>query len=164
MIAAMSRYIEYKQLLLKHALQKMASPAQLISTHWQTLDYLERHLQHALRQRIMQCKHRLHLQITLLHARHPHLLLQQMKDKVQCLEAVLLQAIFTYIDKIRQRLTQLSTTLHAVSPLATLNRGYAIVTHHKQCVLNSQQVKLSDQVAIRLANGSLTCEVINIDE
>ncbi len=54
--------------------------------------------------------------------------------------------------------TQLST-LHAVSPLATLDRGYAIATHHDKVLFSSGQVHTGDNIEVCLAQGKLTCKV-----
>ena len=50
--------------------------------------------------------------------------------------------------------------LDTVSPLATLDRGYAIVTTADGQVLHdAQQVQSGDQVTARLAQGRLRCTV-----
>ena len=59
--------------------------------------------------------------------------------------------------------TQLST-LHAVSPLATLDRGYAIATKENKVLFSNQQVTIGDTIDIRLAQGHLTCEITQIHE
>lgn len=51
--------------------------------------------------------------------------------------------------------------LNNVSPLATLSRGYAIVTTEEGAVLErSEQVNAGDRVEARLGQGSLVCEVL----
>lgn len=50
--------------------------------------------------------------------------------------------------------------LDALSPLATLQRGYAIVTDsHDQLITRASQVKLADKVQVKLQEGELVCEV-----
>jgi hypothetical protein len=46
--------------------------------------------------------------------------------------------------------------LNAVSPLATLERGYAIVTHARSghALLDSKQLSTGDKIEARLATGS----------
>ncbi len=154
------RYIQQKKLLLNHEIQKITSPGQLIATHSQTLDYLERHLHRAIRQLIEQRQHRVRLAITLLGAKHPRLLLQQAKNRVQQLEINLIQAMTLTFNQLKQRMTTQLITLHTVSPLATLDRGYALVTHHNRVIIDSRQVSLGDVVQIRLATGHLNCEVV----
>jgi len=58
-----------------------------------------------------------------------------------------------------------SQTLHAVSPLATLSRGYALVIQPAsgQIVRSTAQLKLGDSVETRLAQGRYTSQVSEID-
>jgi exodeoxyribonuclease VII large subunit len=50
--------------------------------------------------------------------------------------------------------------LHIVSPLATLERGYSIVTDVKKRVIrNAANVKKGDVVYAKVAEGDLTCVV-----
>jgi len=157
--SAISRFIKHKQLLLRHEVQKIASPGRLINTHWQTLDYLERHLHRAAAQLFAQKQHRLHLVVIRLEGKHPGLLLQQARLRVHGLASNLIQRMDVNITQLRQHFMQQLATLHAVSPLATLDRGYAIVTYRKTVLLDSQQVKEGDVIDVRLAQGGLTCEV-----
>lgn len=159
---AAARYIQQKKLLLHHEIQKITSPGQLIATHSQTLDYLERHLHRAIRQAIELRQHSVHLAATLLRAKHPRLLLQQTKRQVQQLELNLTQAIMSKYSLLKQQLVTQLVTLHTVSPLATLDRGYALVTHHNRLIVDSHQVGLGDVVTVRLAKGILNCEVSGV--
>lgn len=161
--SAVSRLIHHKQLLLNHEIQKIASPGRLINTHWQTLDYLVRHLHRVLDQSLAQKKHRLSLAILRLNARHPGLLVQQARLRIQNLERDLIQKMDMKVSYFRQLFTTQLATLHAVSPLATLDRGYAIAAFHNQVLLESRQVVLGDVIDVRLARGRLVCEVKGID-
>ena len=160
--SAISRFIKHKQLLLNHEVQKIASPGRLINTHWQTLDYLERHLHRAQGQLLAQKQHRLHMAVIRLDARHPGLLLQQARSRVQGVEANLIQKMNGKLTQLKQHFMQQLVTLHAVSPLATLDRGYAIATYRKKVLVDSQQVKVGDVIDVRLAKGSLVCEINHV--
>lgn len=82
----------------------------------------------------------------------------------------------SYSDQLSQRLqqawhhlchdlhTQLQSTVGALdtlSPLATLQRGYAIVQRYddQQIIQNYQQLSIGDQLSVRLARGSTECTV-----
>jgi len=54
--------------------------------------------------------------------------------------------------------------LHAVSPLATLDRGYAIVTKEKtnEIIRAAKQVEIGEKISARLNEGSLICTVEKI--
>ena len=51
------------------------------------------------------------------------------------------------------RLSALSGTLDALSPLKVLSRGYAIVKKDGQVIKRASDVSPGDRVAIRLAEG-----------
>ena len=64
-----------------------------------------------------------------------------------------------------QRLHSLSGHLHALSPLATLERGYAIVRRvtDGEVLRRADTVCVGDTVDALLSQGSLRCEVKAID-
>jgi len=64
-----------------------------------------------------------------------------------------------------QRLHSLSGHLHALSPLATLERGYAIVCRAADGVVlrRADTVRVGDRVDVLLSQGGLRCEVKAID-
>lgn len=69
------------------------------------------------------------------------------------------------VDQCKARLQQQMRTLAAVSPLSTLERGYSIATQadSNAVLVNAGQVKVGDAVKVRLHQGSLDCEVKNIE-
>jgi len=60
------------------------------------------------------------------------------------------------------RLAMASRALNAVSPLATLERGYAIVEHSDQVVRDASQLSPGDAITARLGRGSIQAEVVEI--
>lgn len=74
------------------------------------------------------------------------------------------QAIYQRLSTGAARITHLSRNLHAISPLATLARGYAIVTTlpEGRLVQEAACLKLGDQVAARLAKGEIHCKIETI--
>ena len=64
-----------------------------------------------------------------------------------------------YLQTHKQLLNSSLKTLNAVSPLATLDRGYALVMHKDKLIINGTDVQLGDEVKVKLATGQLTCEV-----
>jgi exodeoxyribonuclease VII large subunit len=65
------------------------------------------------------------------------------------------------LEKLTQRLVNSSETLQAVSPLATLNRGYALAidTVSGQIVRSARQLKIDDLLTVRLGEGSVNTQV-----
>lgn len=65
-----------------------------------------------------------------------------------------------------QRLSAPARALDAVSPLATLDRGYAITRRSKdnKILTNADDVIIGEKIETRLANGSLFCKVEKINK
>jgi exodeoxyribonuclease VII large subunit len=61
----------------------------------------------------------------------------------------------------QQELGHVAATLDALSPLATLKRGFAIATKNQHVLRDANNAKAGDQINIRLLNGSLDCTVNN---
>jgi exodeoxyribonuclease VII large subunit len=70
------------------------------------------------------------------------------------------QAVIQRLRAAQNMLSQLGRALSAVSPLATLDRGYAIVTQpHGRIVRDASTVAIGGRVQARLAKGELDCVV-----
>ena len=73
-----------------------------------------------------------------------------------------LHNVITYLlYQSKTSLTQLSATLDALSPLSTLNRGYAIATlkSNKHILRKASEAAIGEHVEIQLKNGLLECVV-----
>ncbi|MBO8137292.1 MAG: exodeoxyribonuclease VII large subunit [Desulfotomaculum sp.] len=63
------------------------------------------------------------------------------------------------------RLGELSSALHSLSPLATLSRGYSICTSSSgRLIKNAAEVEIGSRVKVKLHQGSLICTVNNREE
>ena len=160
MLMTMTRSILRYQMQLDHRTAKLSSPEHLVSRHWQTLDFVQRQLLQNLRQRLRQQHHRLEVTLTQLQAKNPEIRLQNAVSRLKQLEQRLIIAMHKQISQLKQTFGLRLSTLNTVSPLATLDRGYAIAMHHKKVLYNSQQVNQGDRIDLRLAHGQLTCEVL----
>lgn len=95
--------------------------------------------------------------------------LREVQNKAQQLDGLerrLHYAIKQYLQRQQQQLGTLSRALKTISPLSTLERGYAIITHQKtgDVIDQTNQVTPKDIIVARLHQGSLECEVKVIKE
>lgn len=75
------------------------------------------------------------------------------------------------VNLIHKRVTKLQTTLanaaaklDALSPLATLKRGYAIATDHQGDILrDASGVRVGSKLQVRLLAGTLDCSVDKVN-
>lgn len=163
LLRGMLRILKEKQWQLDRHVQKITSPHVLINTHSQSLDYHIRHLHQSIRQTILNKQQILQMILLRLSTLHPKHQLQQIALQRNELVRRLLEAINKHLLFRKQQLTEQQLTLYALSPLATLSRGYAIVTHHSNVIRSTDQVQLGDTITIRLAKGELKGDIIARD-
>jgi exodeoxyribonuclease VII large subunit len=102
-------------------------------------------------------------------AYHARLLRERDKRKAQhaLLESVserLFSAQEAHQTRAFERLGRLADTLHALSPLAVLSRGYALATRERRPLRRARDLRPGDTFDLRLAEGSLLCRVLSTNE
>lgn len=92
---------------------------------------------------------------------HPGLILEARRLTVEQLERSLRLAIRRNHETLAARAQLIDRSLNALSPLATLERGYAIVTRSGdgQLVTEHATVETGDGIDVRLADGELRARV-----
>jgi exodeoxyribonuclease VII large subunit len=89
-------------------------------------------------------------------AQHPRLRLAPSQRRIADLRQRLTTSMARRIERDRARLTEQARTLHAVSPLATLERGYAIVFDQRDAVVRrAGDVAVGDRLRVMLGDGEL---------
>ncbi|MCP3663996.1 MAG: exodeoxyribonuclease VII large subunit [Gammaproteobacteria bacterium] len=114
---------------------------------------MENHLVHR-RQALQQLSQRMQ------HFTPAHLLFQ-LQQRCSDLGHRLNTTLFSTIGVYKQRFAQATGSLNALSPLATLERGYSISRRigDNALLLNSNQILPGEQVETQLARGKLQCLV-----
>jgi exodeoxyribonuclease VII large subunit len=89
-------------------------------------------------------------------AQHPKLRLTPSRIRIADLRQRMTVAMSRRIERDRLRLAEQARTLHAVSPLATLERGYAIVFDDRDAVVRrASDVALGERLRVMLGNGEI---------
>ena len=85
---------------------------------------------------------------------------------MQSLAVRLLASGLNHISRHQAMLANLSSKLDALSPLATLRRGFAIVSDAKsgRILVSSKDVVHGKKILARLSAGSLVAEVISKED
>ena len=118
--------------------------------------HLQRRLSGALREQTRRQQARLDRLHARLLARHPRLRLPLLAQRLAAQEQRLRGAMARGLERDQAHLRQLMRALHAVSPLATLDRGYAILFDAGGNVVRSAAaVSPGDALTARLADGTL---------
>lgn len=141
--------------------RRLPNPTLLVSNLRLRVQHLSERLPHAL---YADLKHRRAAVSELgarLHARHPRARLTLAFERHAQLAQRLKLAWARHYTAGAARIELLSRALHAVSPLATLGRGYAIVRDQKtgRVARDAGEFAAGDKVQARLQRGSLECTV-----
>lgn len=161
---AMQRLMHMKHIKLHFIMDKISSPQKVIASYSQTTDFLERRLIATMNALMKQKTHQLQLNFNHLQTKNPK---NEISQTLLLLQKALEQLQISMQNKMNQLKFQLHTqlsTLHAVSPLATLGRGYAIATSENKIIYSSKQVQVGEMIKIQLAQGKLSCEVKKTQE
>ena len=97
-------------------------------------------------------------------AMHPGARLARGRQEHQTLVARAEAAIRRRLEVRRAELGRIGAQLHALSPLAVLDRGYAMVSAGETLVRDAAAVSVGDHLRIRLARGALEVTVEGKDE
>ena len=132
-------------------------PAQRLHTQAQRLDELESRLRRGLRQRLNRLEQRLHAERVRLLGIRPDQRLQLLTARHEQAARQLHLALRRQLDEHAHRIAHASQELHAVSPLATLARGYSITLHPDtpELIRSIRDVQTGDRMRTRLADGEL---------
>lgn len=127
----------------------------------QRLDDLSSRLLTATARRLVRWRHGIELRTTELTLHSPAKAVREAVSRVQQGEARLRERLAMAVAARRQQLAGVMGALDALSPLATLARGYSIVrtVPGGRVVRDAATVEAGQQVAARLATGTLVCRV-----
>jgi exodeoxyribonuclease VII large subunit len=159
---AMSRRLEEHRGRLRWLTGRAAlvSPAARLGAQAQRLDELEQCLVRAVRRRLQEHRERLRWLTGRAALVSPSTRLTQQRLRLEILDQQLSRAWRQTINSKRERLLPLIRTLNAVSPLATLERGYAIVSVEGGGILrNAAEVKPGTFIEARLARGKVRAKI-----
>jgi exodeoxyribonuclease VII large subunit len=135
-------------------------PGVRLRQHAQRLDELEERLKLAARGRIDRARARHAAAVSLLLRASPAIRVQAQRIQLETARRALNAGIRGNISAAQRRFELAGRTLHAVSPLATLDRGYAIVADAAgKVVQDASSLAPGDRVETRLARGRFSATV-----
>jgi len=147
---------------LKKRLQQQ-HPGQQYQRHAQTLDNLETRLQTIIQTKISQSQHLITRQSSLLQQHNPANRIIRYQEQLHYLSNRLTTSIQHKLEELNRKQANLIHTLNAVSPLATLERGYSITSQASSIINSSKQLSLNDTVETRFAHGSAMSKITQIN-
>ena len=150
---------------LGHLRARLKHPGTLLRERAQRLDDLEARLARAQASAFERERRRLDRLAERLLRRDPQPRLARLGDRLDGAERRLRQAVNHGLERRRERLSRLAALLDSLSPLATLGRGYAILSTEGGTILRrAQDTGVGQAVQARLAEGRLALRVEGVEE
>jgi len=146
-----------KHLSQQHPKNRLTQKMQLLDNIEMKLSQLQNRLLSKLREKLQDCSARLQ-------RKTPIHYIRQLANQMVFRQQQLINLVTMQINRKKTVLANAAAKLDALSPLATLQRGYAIVTTPDQHILHAaSEVKPGDDIRVRLLQGSLECKVERIN-
>ncbi|NHI00675.1 exodeoxyribonuclease VII large subunit [Oceanimonas sp. MB9] len=142
----------------QHRLERQ-HPRQRLQQQSQQLDQLQLRLERAMSRRLEQAQQRTEQATLRLTHQHPGQRLVYSAERLNTLEQRLHRALSAKLNRLEHKLALAGSRLHAMSPLATLSRGYSITLHNNSVITNAGQLKENDVITTRLAQGEVVSRV-----
>lgn len=141
----------------------LVRPDRRLREYGQAFDELDLRGRRAMRARLTEESTRLNELSRRLQQASPERALPSRAEQAEALRARLARALSARVARQRLALEAASARLHTVSPLATLSRGYAIVSDANGNVLrNAGTASIGQRISARLGDGTLGCRVEEI--
>jgi len=154
-LRTLSQHISWTQ---KHLLQQ--HPKRRLREKMQRLDFCELTLVQLQHRFLNKLQHRLKTLDQKFHLQAPSKHIHYLQTQVNVCQQKLIDLMTAKLNHNKTTFTHVAAKLDALSPLATLQRGYAIATTKDQHVLRSaNEVKPGDEIQVRLMQGSILCRV-----
>lgn len=164
----MQRKLNQKQQALDWLSQRLQQqhPGQKLARNGKHMIELESRLHQAIRTKLRHLTGMVEARTARLWQHNPAIIINSHKQRQEYLSRRLTIAVTHKLEQLRQRLLNSSQTLHAVSPLATLNRGYTMTINSStgEIISSTEQINIGDTVQTRLAQGGFTSQIKNITE
>lgn len=142
--------------------KRLRHPGERIADWHQQLDHMEARLKHSAASRVEQRQSTLNSLVGRLNRHHPQDKLQQFSIRTRHLRQRMDTAMAQILRDKQSTWESTSQLLHAVSPLNTLERGYAIVRDSENHLVRQvKDVSPGDIISAKLRDGSLLCTVNN---
>jgi exodeoxyribonuclease VII large subunit len=164
LLQLISNHIKQHQQYILQLGKRLPHPANQLQTLIQRIDHLQQRMSHSTYVTINTNKIRLSELVATLSHYNPTQSLQLYSGRFAQTHERLKQAIQYKLQQLNSELSNLSRTLDAVSPLASLNRGYAIVNklENNKLVRDARQLSIGDTILTRFARGQTQSTVNKI--
>jgi len=157
--AVLARILRFRA-ELERARARLSDPRFTIAERQQELDELSQALRRRATQSVAERRATLEALTRRLYTRHPRAVLAGARADLGPLNVRLASAARRRLSRAEARLASAATRLDGLSPLTILGRGYAIATRADgRAIRSADEVRVGDEIALRLARGTLKTRV-----
>jgi len=141
-------------------------PGKQLQARFQRLDEMDLRLDKSLRHQLQQNRQRIQILVNRLAQQHPVDRIDRVRLQLKLLSQKLVSNQHHLLERQKHRLCQSSRTLHTLSPLATLQRGYAIVSKINlgKIIHSTKQLHPGERVQTQLAEGRIISKIEEIED
>ena len=138
----------------------LAGPGARLKRQAERLKFAQQRLPQSLRQLVAQRRQRMSVLVARLIAQQPGVRVRAQRRRLEH-ASVLLRTVQTRrIERLKTRLSVIATHLNAISPLATLERGYAIVRDESGAALHRiDQIRAGSKAQVLMSGGHFEATV-----
>jgi exodeoxyribonuclease VII large subunit len=161
---AMARKLSHLQQKLTWLRSRLRHPKDKLEQQSQRCDTLEMRLRNAIQKALINYQNRLNTLVIRQKPLHPEMRLMQLTQRFQMARQNLIKAQSNIFIQKRQEFNESVRMLNTLSPLKTLERGYALatLTDSPTPITSSQQLKPGDRVKTQVAKGEFVAVVESI--
>jgi exodeoxyribonuclease VII large subunit len=161
---AWRRLLQQKRQQLAWQQRRLQHPGQRVQQWSLRLDELEMRLLNAVRRQARDRQQQLRVLHARLQRHQPGQQVRQLRTRLEFCQRQLPLLVQRNLRQHRQHLAAAAQLLHSVSPLATLQRGYAIVGNERgELLRDARNAPPGSNITARLAHGQLHCTVLSIE-
>ena len=155
-----NRYIQHCAQTVDNRFQQLVHPKQQLKLNFERLNQLSRNLVKSTQQGLQQRTSKSNQQQLRLLTQSPDKQIIYLLHRNKNLGDRLLLAKKQKLKSAKQQYSAFSQTLHAVSPLATLERGFSITRDKNDSIMrDASTLSINETIHIQLKSGSLDCTV-----
>lgn len=149
-----------------HALAKarheLSDPRLALAMYAQNLETARTSLTRAMHARIVRDRRGVEREAARLGRLDPRIVVRKTREELRAARDRLNRRFAALVATRRSTLTGLAARLEAMSPLAVLGRGYALALSRTGVITDASQVRIGQDVRIRLARGEIATKVIAV--
>lgn len=161
LLKAIEKTFQYKAQQIDWLEKRLQDPRKRLEQQQQQLRLLNNALQQAMLNFLKHALASIKAIDLAIHKHSPQMQIQNYMNKTKMLQQQMQYKLQNKIQTLQNDFGQLVAALEHMSPLATLSRGYSIVSSmdQKQIIYDASKVKVGTKVEARLAHGKLQCTV-----